>query len=403
MATSRVRLINPPGYTGSVTRTPLTGPPSSYSSITRDIAYSECIDATGPKWEDHTLRITHIRKDIEPITGTYVNPVNLERISCEGKPVPLSFSGSGAGPASILWTPAQSSASALTTMLLGRSNPNRPIVDLPVFWAELKDLPKMIKQAADAIGWAKGWAKGGPGPTAQGIASANLAYQFGWGPLMDDLWKLATFQDAYEKRRDQLTRLYSGRGLRRNIKLESFSDTASGSSTTNAGSQVTIPTRWNSKRSYKCWGSVRWTPTGKIPGDRTPSDREIYRSALGLNLSAASMYELIPWSWLIDWFSTAGDFLAAHRNSIPVAPSNVCIMRKFEVVHKYQETGTDKPGITWGGATVTWVRKERQVITKPTPTLAMRQPFLEASQLSILGSLGIIKGNISNARRTGVR
>jgi len=252
----------------------------------------------------------------------------------------------------------------------------------------------MIRQAGDAIRWYRG-ARDKELPSVAGLASANLAYQFGWEPLISDMWKLLTFQESYEKKRKELMRLYSGSGLRRNINLETLTDTFSESGNFQGGFGTAFNFSGVRTRTTKIWGSIRWKPTVVPPGG-VPTDLAVYRAALGLDITLASVWEAIPWSWLVDWFTSAGDFLAAHRNTVPAHFSNICIMRKSECVGRF--TSTSNPnGRSWRGATAAFLKEERTPyadLIYPTAYL----PFLGNGQLSILGSLAILRGKTNGIR-----
>jgi len=307
-----------------------------------------------------------------------------------GFPIPQYFTtGFGGADASLI---AGTDVGALATRLASRTNPSRPVVDLPVAAVELKDLPKMVKQAGDAIRWLRNNIRTGTPPTAGGIASANLAYQFGWAPLLSDLRKLLDFQAMYAKKRTELENLFKKGGSKRSATLEESTDT----NTVNnrlfegtvpisiTGSSVTV-------RKYKAWGTCKWYPL-TIPqgGNSSPSESQIWRSALGLDVTLSAIWELLPWSWLFDWYSNIGDYLMMHRNTIPATVQNICIMRMFTntVTHKADSVSHT---FSWGGAQSTHVRKERFV--RVVPTLGVTMPFLGASQLSILGSLLITRAS----------
>jgi hypothetical protein len=345
--------------------------------------YVQTTDIVGDYPNDHPFFSNRREWEIGALAGSYTS--GSYRYQYEGYPVP-SVEASPAGIINYIVDPVSNSARAAT--VAARSNPSRPVVDLPVALFELKDIPRMIKQAGEAIHWVR---KTGLRtlPTAEGLANANLAYQFGWAPLLSDLYKLLKFQEHFEKKRKILERLYSGTGLRRNITLDEFSESTNGTYTHSIGFG-SMTTSWTIKRTTKVWGTIRWKPKNLPPGGRSPSDLEVYRATLGLDITLATVWEAIPWSWLIDWFTSAGDYLSAHRNTIPASFSNICIMRLSE--HVGQITPISIPnGRTWGGATLRSTKKERTPHVGLTP-LTAAMPFLGARQLSILGSLAITRG-----------
>lgn len=397
MMPSRSRSMSYPSVTGTHYRTyktPASVPDSWIDLPSPQLLSASMIDIVSPyipgsKYvNENPMSLSRTEWIVHSLAGSY--SANGYTYTYRGNAIPQTLTASPAGQASFLNDPQSDAGRA--TQVAARSNPSRPVVDLPVFLFELKDIPHMIKQAGDAMHWLRKPAKGLKNlPTAEGLANANLAYQFGWEPLLSDLWKLFTFQEAYEKKRNHLMRLYSGIGLRRNVRLETLEDVISGSFSHGVGYGPQMNVGYTRTRKTTIWGSIRWKPTLVPPGLRNPTDSEIYRAALGLDISMSTVWEAIPWSWLIDWFTNAGDFLSAHRNTIPASFSNICIMRMQECEGQFKPSGVPERGTTWGGATMRSVKKSRVVhgsLIYPTAYL----PFLGNGQLSILGSLAITRG-----------
>lgn len=135
----------------------------------------------------------------------------------------------------------------------------------------------------------------------------------------------------------------------------------------------------------KQWGSVKWVPTA-VPKDLSNSSlRRLARDAVfglgGVHIS--DVWELLPWSWMVDWCSNIGDWLQAKRNKIPVVPRDVCIMTYRET--KSSWTRADQ--VLWvsgGGGTSVLETKERAL---GSGSLSASIPFLNGGQLSILSAL----------------
>ena len=373
------------------------GPGSSDSILPQNMTRSEiarCQDVVGNPYGDNGLNIWKDSKSVQPISGPSREAVAVNAPYIIGAPVPSYFEG--AGMDDYYFWPGRADSSVLGNKLLSRTNPSRPVVDVPVFLFELKDLPGMIRQAGDAIRWVKNAAKRSqlPKPTAAGMANANLAYQFGWAPLISDLLKLADFGSAVTKKRQQLGRLYSKGGLRSNIELASDARASDSIVTVQSYGPLIKAARHRSGKT-KTWGSVRWTPTFDPSGSTTPSEWDAVRAAFGLDITLSTVWEALPWSWLVDWFTDMGDILAAHRNTIPATPGRMCIMYMEETVSVYT-TNTASAGFSWGGATTQSVYKSRLANVNPGILPTGYIPFLGDSQLSILGSLAITR---ANARR----
>jgi hypothetical protein len=271
-----------------------------------------------------------------------------------------------------------------------RTNPSRPAIHLPVALFELREVPDMIRQAGRFLLHARNWRDYiRSAHQTRDIATANLAFQFGWAPLLGDLYKIATFQDAVDKRRKIIDRLYSGKGLRRRISLGSTTATWADTSTLcGFGSFWTPFAPMKRRGSAEAWAVVKWKPTQ--PSVLPPSDGELRRYILGLHPSQIleNLWEALPWSWLIDYFSNIGAIIAAGNHFL-ATPAGGSVMIHSTTIHTHEPVQGANNLLSAG--TCKYVRKERRPLTSATTPFA-RIPNLGLGQLSILGSLAVVKG-----------
>lgn len=395
MVTGRNRsLTTPSGLTGQIVTSGNaagTVPPSIRQQNRGDAEVVTCIDVVGNPHGDNNLTIRRQRANVGVITGPSNNGTSLYTYVV-GSPVPTFFVNS-LFPAPFVWS-ARPADSSLANTVLARTNPSRPVVDVPVFAFELKDLPGMVKQAGAALRWIKNGRRtssGVPKPTARGLADANLAYQFGWAPLISDIQKLLDFGKAVDKKRRQLSKLYSKGGLHSTaINIHSQPGQQSVRTLTVQSSGLNITATETKQGDMLCWGSCRWRPTIDPGSGRKPTDWEAVQAAFGLDITLSTVWEALPWSWLIDWFTDTGDLLAAHRNTIPATPDRICIMQKLTTSTVYKPTSVSS-GWGWQGATCIDERKLRTANINPSLLPTAYFPFLGASQLSILSSLAITR------------
>jgi len=97
----------------------------------------------------------------------------------------------------------------------------------------------------------------------------------------------------------------------------------------------------------KVWGTVRWVPnrTSPIDLDKLASFNEALQIVLDLRRpDASTIWESIPFSWLVDYFLNVGDVLAAVEDTDKVLPSEVCIMRHRTVKTKSVASNLSEPG-----------------------------------------------------------
>lgn len=260
-----------------------------------------------------------------------------------------------------------------------RSNPSRPIFAVPQMLYELRELPQLIRWTGEQL-------------LGRKAAGAYLAWNFGAAPLISDLRKLWDFSKHAQRRLEQLQSLFNG-GLRRRVTIGS-DNLGSGSygpglvGFVGGSSTINGKVTWLTTR--KRWATVRWEPDS--PGIPTPEwlAEKAVDTALG-QVDLALIWELMPWSWLIDWCTSIGDFLSATRNAVGAHPTRVCIMTHSQVELSYEIT--TKPSFVTetnaGQARARFERKRRTV--NLTPSLNASLPFLTGKQLGILEALTIQK------------
>lgn len=295
---------------------------------------------------------------------------------------------------------SQSSLDVLSTKVLARTNPSSPVVDVPAFIGELRDLPHLVKVAGDNI--------------IETVAKANLAYNFGWRPLVSDLMKMLNFNRHADARYLQLKRLYNG-GLSTKCKLEDGNGQAVINSTMNVANNLFWAaniTKITKQTQYKCWGHAKWKPTTLPPSGGNVALYELARRAtLGLYADPSTAWELMPWSWLADWFGTIGDFLNASRNFIPAKCVQVNIMQQKETsfsadIQKY-------PYVFWSEDDPHYVEffvpksvtgksiSKARLPGNTSPTISADLEWLSSYQWGILASLAVLKGRSAGGFSNG--
>lgn len=276
--------------------------------------------------------------------------------------------------------PGRPTNSELGTKLLAETNPSRPVVDLPVL---LGELPEFVHLAR---GYGNGWLKA--------IARGNLTYQFGIRPLISDLTSLMSFHDEYAKRMRELRSLKQGT-LRRKRALFRGRTTSGGSWVVNSGSTNggTIDTNFSKITEEEVWGFTRWKPSIGFPETDDALRTAAWRAVLGLTVDFSTAWNLMPWSWLVDWCTSAGDYLLANRNIIPCTATGTCVMSRQTTTVIYTHAGGSFPnGMTLSTPVGPWVVKVYSKSRNPvSATLDAHLPILSYRQLSILGSIGISK------------
>jgi hypothetical protein len=269
-----------------------------------------------------------------------------------------------------------------------RSNPSRADADLMTDLAELKDIPDLLRQSWDIARSAV--AKAIPWKVYTGLTRAaqlNIMYQFGIAPLIDDTRKVLEFTERVDARVKELNKLsYRKRGLRRTIDLVNDSVQQHFNATLNSqGAYLFGPVTKSTK--YKVTGHIRWHPYPIL----LRRDHNIYDDAVqavyGNTVDFNTVYNLIPWSWLVDYFFNLGDFISAGRNTVEAyhEPVRLTITRLTETI---------VPPIVGSEVTMTAIKNFTKEVYRRTaePQIEARMQFLTKKQTSIIGSLAVLKG-----------
>lgn len=284
-----------------------------------------------------------------------------------------------------------------SSQIINSLSQGRPVVDLPLFLFELKDFPRMLRDLGRFL---QGGAR------LSDIPGSHVAFNFGWAPLLDDLAKLLRFQEEVENRIDSLLRLRNGRRIKRTLKREQYSV-----------SRVRVPFStiydiWYERDvSSHVWFTARIDEMDEgarqamltlyrlaRSGERD-AVRSVLREFTGASISgrtATTIWNSIPWSWLIDYFLHVGDFLEAYSGNIPFRPTDVCVMHQVDCVARAAEVLPGTQVGTYPDTSFSCVlgqvghfsyhAKYRQPYNSLRPTYRFT-PFLTGRQSGILASL----------------
>lgn len=375
MARTRVRTTI--GHRGTRTQNGVTVQEIAWNQYTGTIT-----DETGSKL-DHPLSLVEASYDLLPYNGTSVSGLGpaSDRHYLDWSIDGRVFVANGGAHLAL---PTPQSIVSLTTKILSRSNPSRAQMSIPNFVYELKDLPGMIH---DVMALKQGITKGLKQPH-KFAANHYLAATFGWDPLIRDIRKMFDFKNDVDRRVNELERLYAKGGLKRRISNLDDCGAEAGDVNQVITSNFAGTTRGNrgAVTRRKTWGTVRWLPTTLPSYVTDESKRKLAnRLVFGLNAQPAHIWNALPWSWLIDWFSNTGDFINSFSCVVPAVSSHVCIMRET-ATKKYSHRTDSVQGLTGGYGTYELRTRERFL---GVLSISAEFPFLTGKQLSILGALAI--------------
>lgn len=260
--------------------------------------------------------------------------------------------------------------------VLADTNPSRPHIDLPYFFGELRELPELLYHYGKS--------------KLRNAANANLTSEFGWELLVSDLKSMLDFQAAVDRRAEHLSRGFRNGGFRFRRELAKGSYLAAPVTVANSGPITGMTYRQSG--STRKWCSVSWVPDEDVrQGIPTPSEirRRAFLACIGGRVDASTVWNLLPWSWLIDWFGDVGSFLLSRRNMVGFHPGqnyemqHTLLVTNHEVTTNVAFSGTVEPPS---------YMKETKTRTVPAAiSLSASVPILSLSQAGILGSLAVLK------------
>ncbi|DAD49929.1 maturation protein [ssRNA phage Esthiorhiza.1_11] len=118
---------------------------------------------------------------------------------------------------------------------------------------------------------------------------------------------------------------------------------------------------------------------------------------LGTRLNASALWELAPWSWLVDWQSTIG---VALGNASMLSEDGLVMRYGYLMCHTVDTDTYTTRGLSFRGGTLgdvhTQYRRETKERVRATPFgFGLDLSTFSAKQWSILAALGMTRGNNS--------
>lgn len=324
----------------------------------------------------------------DPAIGTY-KEFNSEYF--EGWPLstdkPWSEPPSIAGFDTLTYT--QSAAK-----LLAYTNPFRYEVSVPVMVSELLEVTSLARVATKSF--------------FSLFSSGYLNWNFGIVPFYNDMRALASITSSIEKRIREFNSLVEKGYVHRKVTLSTNSYVQEfGETPIYSGMQMVIyATRkytWKQKISGTCTWRIR--DGKKLPLDGLNDFNNAIKFALDLDLARvdaknivdlSTIWETIPFSWLVDYFINIGDSLKAIEESEYVYPCNISLTRECTLKQEFKPA----PRSWWPAAKLTvspglreWKLKRRLIIgDDPQFRDLLSFGFLNKNQaLNLVALIGVLK------------
>jgi hypothetical protein len=217
--------------------------------------------------------------------------------------------------------------------------------------------------------------------------------------MISDFLKLLDFQKTVQKRFNWLKKMKEGKVLRRRCSLgESEFRSSPGPFLMQSqffGHSATMFTI----AEQKVWASCEWklAPNSYLKGvnDNAELMRLARQTVLGMNGYGAlrATWDLLPWSWLYDWFYNIGDILDASNNQLELSSGNICLMRERSARYVYEIGALPKGVFLSNNPTYRTVVKERTIIHTLIPPFPASLPTLTGGQWSILADLAVLRSS----------
>jgi len=287
-----------------------------------------------------------------------------------------------------------------------RFSPLKPRVDLGQTFAEIREIPRMFLHSlkslkrtaryfADEWVQRRGW-KRSFGP--KHIASEWLNNQFGWVPFVGTLTDLITTVRNLQRNFDRL-RDRNGEWEKRGGRIATIVDTDAGGTGTCSYSFI-ADSRFTEQLTYSvrryctldAWfeASYRYY----IPELRNVKyPISLLQNMLGLRISPKLLWDLVPWSWMADWFLDLDDILAKADDSQfgqlvtkDAYAMGRAIMNDM-VDYKFKVSSSSGSRTIYGTAAFPLVRQKR---VRGTPFgFGVHSSDLSPWKVSILAALGL--------------
>jgi len=259
-----------------------------------------------------------------------------------------------------------------------RSNPSKPVVDVP----------SEIGQSADLIGLLR--LKGRN--IIKHAGNLYLAKEFALDPIFRLVKQSHKFVDQYHRRMKVLQRLQGKGKYRKTTKHGTYSRSGTYSKVIQSQG-VFIQKDFFANTTVDVRATTTWFPNGNFSSLDAKSLRLLnHRILSGMKNGGISpidlhlIWELIPWTWLIDWFTGMGDFISLMGNTVNFSCGGVSVIRETKTT--YENGGGTVAGVRYDPVTI----RRRNYLRRPTVVAPYAQlPILNGEQLGILAALKAVR------------
>lgn len=177
--------------------------------------------------------------------------------------------------------------------------------NLSVFLYELRDIKKMFELLPKKHFNLRDWKQ-----VFRYVNGQHLNWNFGWKPFISDVRSVMKGLTTFEERLFRFLR-NAGANLIKHGAEPAISSSGNSSSASIAGNYALLHSHvsWTQSVQYRATFEFRYV----MPPLSYESLRwRAYLDTLGLAANAANIWEIIPWSFVWDWFVDVGSFLDTY-------------------------------------------------------------------------------------------
>lgn len=260
------------------------------------------------------------------------------------------------------------------TKAAAMTNPSNSPLDLGVSAGETREIPHLVRERGNRM--------------LREAGNSYLTYKFGAVPIARDLINLYRLPQSVDAtvRKIQELKLH---GLRNTVTLGSWSATGSQFRWVQTNGAF-IGGNFDAETLEQVRAHVRWAPSVELSQLNNPAEIRALatQAASGATIDFQTIWNLMPWSWLIDWFSSLGDYFAANRNTIPARLQDLVVMR-HTYTREFWAGGTfaDAYGVPIHVEPIISTRESKIRQPWPPDPFSIYLPFLNSGQVAILGAL----------------
>jgi hypothetical protein len=223
------------------------------------------------------------------------------------------------------------------TEMISRSNPGRPYISLPVMAAEMLELTSLFRVTTKTL--------------ATTLGSTYLNYKFGWATLVSDLRKFRSITKVVESRIREFNSLVQYGSFSRELTLgKARTSKEFGLSYIYNVGNSKVKGIGNRTVKSDMTGYIRYVPTlatfeeNLLPLEPVEHFNIALRHVLDLDeLDPDTIWEAIPFSWLVDYFYEIGPYLEATNNDFKLKIEELTLTKASkEIVTTIPKTWSSK-------------------------------------------------------------